>query len=86
MPLCVCHGEPCSSQGPELPPSSARDFSLLIRECEEFRSASIHFSVLPELFDEPLLLPGVSFSTFPPPAAFCKGQILEIPEKLMGPQ
>lgn len=50
---CVCGVvSPCTSEGPVLPPSTARDFSLLIRECEEFRSASIHFSVLTELFDE----------------------------------
>lgn len=50
---CVCGVvSPCTSEGPALPPSAARDFSLLIRECEEFRSASIHFSVLTELFDE----------------------------------
>lgn len=30
---------------------AARDFSLLIREREEFRSASIHVSVLTKLFD-----------------------------------
>lgn len=52
MPLCLWCGEPALSEGPLLPPSTAWDFSLLIRECEEFRSASIHFSVLTELFDE----------------------------------
>lgn len=42
----------CTGEGPPLPPSAARDFSLLIRQCEEFRSASAGFSVLTELFDE----------------------------------
>lgn len=50
---CACGVvSPRSGEGPALPPCTARDFSLLIRECEEFSSASIRFSVLTELFDE----------------------------------
>lgn len=51
--VCVCSvlvsPRPC--EGPLLASITARDFSLLIREREEFRSASIHFSVLTKLFD-----------------------------------
>ena len=60
--VCVCSmpvsPRPC--EGPLLTSITARDFSLLIRECEEFRSASIHFSVLTKLFDGRGLLGGDS--------------------------
>lgn len=51
-PGCVCGVvSPHSSQG-HAPSQHCPGFFPLIRECEEFRSASVHFSVLTELFDE----------------------------------
>lgn len=62
-PLCVCvWGSPWPCEGPPLASITSRDFSLLIREREEFRSASIHCSVLTKLFDGERVAGGMLFS------------------------
>lgn len=41
-----------AGRGASAPCQPCQGFSLLIRGCEEFTSASVHLSVLTELFDE----------------------------------